>query len=389
MSGRGSGRGQGGRGRGGRGYNRRRFNNKKPEKEKRSLKDHNYYIGNSKQASDYETTTDFIINHVKKTYNHGRDIAEALKALEPIDQTQWVPQLQMSGIQGNDAASVRQRETEDRQYELMFKEDLSRFRKRVDDYEDNLTKAYALIWERCTKAMQNKIANSSDFEDTIYDDPIELLKEIKRNALNYQEYKYDMAIIADAFRNLLTTTQKDQESLQDYARRFKTSEEILKSHMEGPIIIPGAVRDHEDWNPNDQDAIITCQDDVYNRFLSYIFLEQADQSKYGSLCTGLSTQHSLQNDQYPKTMSQATSVLSSHRFDQTYFQKKRKQRDKQRNNTNNEDKEPNMPMSFAQIEGRCYACGKKGHLSNKHGCAESKKPKSEWWINRVQQHLNK
>ena len=127
MSGRGSGRGQGGRGRGGRGFNRRKFNNKKSEKEKRSLKDHNYYIGSSKQASDYETTTEFIINHIKKTYNHGRDIAEALKNLEPLDRTQWVPQLQASAIQGDDPDSVAQREIENRQYELMFKEDLSRF----------------------------------------------------------------------------------------------------------------------------------------------------------------------------------------------------------------------------------------------------------------------
>ena len=99
----------------------------------------------------------------------------------------------------------------------MFKEYLSCYRKRINDYEDNLTKAYALIWERCTKAMQNRIANSNNFEEVIYDNPIELLKEIKRNALNYQEYKYDMAIIADALRNLLNTSQKDQESLQEYA----------------------------------------------------------------------------------------------------------------------------------------------------------------------------
>ena len=98
--------------------------------------------------------------------------------------------------------------------------------------------------------------------------------------------------------------------------------------MDGPLIIPGAVREHEDYNQHDADSIVACQDSVYNRFLSYIFLEQADQSKYGSLCTGLSTQHSLQNDQYPKTMSQATSVLSSHHFDQAYFQKKRRNRDR-------------------------------------------------------------
>ena len=48
-----------------------------------------------------------------------------------------------------------------------------------------------------------------------------------------------------------------------------------------------------------------------------MFLKQVDQTKYGSLVTGLDSQHSLSNDQYPKTMSETTNVLSNHRFDQT------------------------------------------------------------------------
>ena len=169
-----------------------------------------------------------------------------------------------------------------------------------------------------------------------------------------------MAIITDAFCNLFTTTQKDQESLQDYARRFKRAEEIFESHMEGPLIILGAVNKHEDWDPNDSNTIIACHDAVYNRFLSYIFLEQADQLKYESLCTGLSTQHSLQNDQYPKAMSQATSDLSSHRFDQAYFNKKRKSRDQNKDNLSNEESgdKSDMPMSFTHIKGQSKVSSK-------------------------------
>jgi len=54
-------------------------------------------------------------------------------------------------------------------------------------YNDNLFKAYALIWERCAKAMQNKLLAFSDYEDEIYNNLIKLLKAIKEHALNYQE----------------------------------------------------------------------------------------------------------------------------------------------------------------------------------------------------------
>ena len=71
---------------------------------------------------------------------------------------------------------------------------------------------------------------------------------------------------------------------------------------------------------------------------------------------GLITQQSLGNDQYPRTITEATSVLSSHRFD--YSTPKSK-------NPNNKKEKP-MPqeqinLSFAQVEGRCYYCGKEGH----------------------------
>jgi hypothetical protein len=96
-------------------------------------------------------------------------------------------------------------------------------------YEDNTFKAYALLWERCAKAMQSKIGSRSDYDTTVYNDPIQLLRAIKEHSLNYQETRYEMSIILDAFRAVFNSKQKESESLQDYTRRFKTSTEILES----------------------------------------------------------------------------------------------------------------------------------------------------------------
>ena len=57
--------------------------------------------------------------------------------------------------------------------------------KRKRDYEENMFKAYAEIWDRCNKAMQRKIEARTDYQANIYNDPIELLKAIKEYALNY------------------------------------------------------------------------------------------------------------------------------------------------------------------------------------------------------------
>ena len=123
-----------------------------------------------------------------------------------------------------------------RQFEIEFKSDYDTYRKRVQVYENNLTKAYALLWERCAKAMKNKIEARSDY-DAIRNNPIALLKAIKEHALNYQENRFPMSIILDAMRTLMSTKQKDGEILQDYTKRFCVARDVLKSHIAGPIVI--------------------------------------------------------------------------------------------------------------------------------------------------------
>ena len=78
----------------------------------------NYYLGSSKQASDYETTTEFLINHIKKLYDYGYDIGTALEDLESIDTAAWKPSMQVSE-ESDDAM----RTIENRQFEIEFKAD--------------------------------------------------------------------------------------------------------------------------------------------------------------------------------------------------------------------------------------------------------------------------
>jgi hypothetical protein len=58
-----------------------------------------------------------------------------------------------------------------------------------------------------------------------------------------------------------------------------------------------------------------CQKTVSKEFLTVLYLKNANQKKYGSILQGLSTQQSLHNHQYQKTVIDANNVLSNHKFD--------------------------------------------------------------------------
>jgi hypothetical protein len=50
-----------------------------------------YHLGSASQATDYEMITSFLINHVKKKYKGGTDIATALKKGEEFHFSGTMP----------------------------------------------------------------------------------------------------------------------------------------------------------------------------------------------------------------------------------------------------------------------------------------------------------
>ena len=167
------------------------------------------------------------------------------------------------------------RDIENKQFEIEFKSDYDAYRKRLHINENNLTRAYALLWERCTKAMKNKIESRSDFE-TIRNDPISLLKAIKEHALNYQENRYSMAIVLDSMRTLMNTKQKEGELLQDYTKRFRVARDVLKSHVGGPIILTKIVEAMPGYDETDKDKCDKMIEQAFNQFLAFLYLDNAD-----------------------------------------------------------------------------------------------------------------
>jgi hypothetical protein len=57
------------------------------------------------------------------------------------------------------------------------------------------------------------------------------------------------------------------------------------------------------------------KDGLFDRWMAYLLIHNSGQVKYGSLSNGLVSQFSMRNNQYPKTCTTATVILSNHRFD--------------------------------------------------------------------------
>jgi hypothetical protein len=263
---------------GGRGRGKGSSTTKKPYTRK-TIEDYFFDVGSKNQASDYETTAAFVINHIKKTFDY-IDISKALRTLVEPNPDDWEPTLRIS-----ESADTTIKEKENEQFMMIYEVEFYEAVRRKRTYENNTIKAYALLWERCTEAMQSKVRSRTDYGTVVYDDPIALLRAIREHSLNYQDTEYEIAIIAGAYRSVFTCKQKEGESLQDYTRRFKTSTEMLEFHVGGPIISSKCAKSMsglDQTNPS-KTELMTEQESLF----AVLYLENSDQDKNGSILNNL------------------------------------------------------------------------------------------------------
>jgi hypothetical protein len=62
-------------------------------KERKVLSDYIFYLGSSKQASDYEVVSQFVINHICKEFTNGEDIGDALESRSEVDFDAYKPRV--------------------------------------------------------------------------------------------------------------------------------------------------------------------------------------------------------------------------------------------------------------------------------------------------------
>ena len=378
------------------------------KKERKTIADYVYHTGTAKNASDYPVITAYLVNFIKKNYVNGEDIGTALEMQEQYSFENIKPKMNRIISEELKGEEIEAQKEENK---ILYEAEVASYVKRRDLYNSNLGKAYAFIWGQCSKTMQNKIQSRKDY-DNIKGDPIALLKSIKEHSLSYHENKYAMCTVLDAYKNFINLKQKDDESLIDYTRRFKAARDVLQTQIGDTMVFPGYSDTLKQAkfklpepasDPSKMKSKTTIvgerinkeDKEAYQHFQAYLLLVNSDQLKYGSLVINLASQYSLGHDQYPKDVTSAVNVLSNHKFDQTHWDNKKKKRqalkdnhkERQQNKQQDDDDGETIQLSFAQLEGKCYCCGKAGHKSPQ--CRNKNKPKSEWAINRTSaaQHM--
>ena len=163
--------------------------------------------------------------------------------------------------------------------------------------------------------MHSRVLSNKDYESKIKGDPIELIKCIKKLSLNAQDSRYQPSITFDSMKAFLACRQREGESLQDYTRRFKTTRDVMVTQVGDKIKLKQVMKSIEGWDDNDATQDDEYKKNAWDRYIAFVYLDNADKTKYGTVIKNLAAQFSLGNNQYPKSITAASYVLSNHPHD--------------------------------------------------------------------------
>ena len=206
------------------------------------------------------------------------------------------------------------------------------------------------------------------------------------NSLSFDDRNKADIVIIDAMMNLMTTSQNDDEDLTKYTKHFKVMRDLCKEKYRGIFKIPTFTQKESTWGSDEEGSYKTA----YASFLSILYLKNTDQMKYGSFIKKVAENFATGWENVDLThIEDAQHILSIDKYDQAYHDKQKKQQDdhdKGCMSSKNDDcstsgNVPNiLEMSFTQMEGQCYKCGAKGHLS--HKCTKDV-PRGQWYVDKI------
>ncbi|MGC9208147.1 C2HC-type zinc finger protein, partial [Acidithiobacillus sp.] len=232
--------------------------------------------------------------------------------------------------------------------------------------------------------MQSRVEEHPEFDTTIKNNLIKLLEVIKVLMHEPVCAQYPMISMTDALTRLINAKQAENEPLLDYIKRFKQLRDVAVSHMGSEMLHKFCEFQVEFKDLKTDLDKKNYKDEAFEAWMAYLLIRGSDQNKYGSLTKNFISQYSLGNDQYPRTITMATDVLSNHRLDPKFFENQKRHREQQQQHQYRSDGEITGVASFAQKDKdvTCFICGKAGHRSPQ--CPDKDNiPRAKWAINRA------
>jgi hypothetical protein len=249
-----------------------------------------------------------LIGYVDKTFKHGADISASLENLVAATITK-----------PKDPATNVEKEKETNKE--IWKQEIRAYVARKATLEENLQKAYALIWGQCSDALRAKLEGAPTHRQVASDkDSIALLKSIRASMFMSHAQRYEPLAILEGMERFIRLHQGRHQSLASYLESFKNCSDVLdymtvKVGVSENGLKAELTRMTDEFGTSltlasaNRSEIGTARSSVKESFMAVKFLAGADKARYGTVIQDLENDFTKKDDKFPKTVVDAYNLL--------------------------------------------------------------------------------
>jgi hypothetical protein len=183
-----------------------------------------------------------------------------------------------------------------------------------------LKKGYATVWDQCSQKVQDKLAASNDWERTQREQLLfDLIVKIERICVRFDDHKQEIFNLAQALRALFLYTHTEKESVDKFARNFKSlwdtveafggSLGVHKGLVNGLLTTPGQAADPSNMRA---DKLILAEEETAKVVKAALLISGADKRRYRKLKEEPASNNLLGTNQYPNMLEKASRFLANY-----------------------------------------------------------------------------
>ncbi len=175
-----------------------------------------------------------------------------------------------------------------------------------------------MVYDQCSQQVQDKLKATKDWETVEKEQSLhELIRRIERICVGFDDRRQLMYNLVQSLKTLFLYTQLEKDSIDNYARNFRSLWNMVEAFGATPGIHEGLVgaelyRLGINAATATADQLGAAEAVSAKQVKAALLISGADRRKYGKLKDELASSYLLGSDQYPNTLEKAARILSNY-----------------------------------------------------------------------------
>jgi hypothetical protein len=192
----------------------------------------------------------------------------------------------------------------------IWQEEITDYSKLMNVIQQNMKAVFAVIWGQCSESLKDKIKSANEYIAKLTDgDCVWLLTKIKAIMLQFEDQTILFISLSDANLSFASFYQSTEITLTAYKAEYESRIDVVE-HYGGSICeYPNLILL--------VDVSIIGDDERKQaaklKFLAINFIIRSDKRRYVILIADLANQYTRGNNQYPKDITEAYSMLVNYK----------------------------------------------------------------------------